>query len=406
MTRTLSVVEDGDGTSRGAVDRRRNRNVDCPHQRARVRHVAVQRHDVQVIGVSGENVVDQVRRSGKGSFRVDGRLPTERRITSGSDVRRGRSIDADGRERTTALADAHPPGIQEHAREITGVVDMEVTEEDGLQPCEVETGLDECGWAPLVRSRPRRRARRRRGPRRFPPGRPPASVPRPFQGGPTQSSWGPHCPLIWVRTANEGLTGPVSFRQSLRILRLGRILLGVGLMRHSPGEKLAEPHDVPPGTADFFRWSAPPSSFGFETCSDRSPVEREGRRGERCLPSPSITDGARPQQEDEPDVRFTYANERTFLAWNRTALALIATGVAATQLLPKLQLEWGRRLLGLPLIALGALVAAESLRQWRANQRAMRRGDPLPRSWMPLVLTIGIVVIGAIAVAIAAFGTR
>ncbi len=108
--------------------------------------------------------------------------------------------------------------------------------------------------------------------------------------------------------------------------------------------------------------------------------------------------------EREPDARFTYANERTFLAWNRTALALIATGVAATQLLPKLQVEWGRRLLGLPLITLGALVAAESFRQWRANQRAMRRGDPLPRSWMPIVLTVGIVVIGAIAVALAALG--
>src|SRR5271167_2298867 len=35
--------------------------------------------------------------------------------------------------------------------------------------------------------------------------------------------------------------------------------------------------------------------------------------------------------ESDPDVRFTYANERTFLAWNRTALALVATGVAATQ---------------------------------------------------------------------------
>jgi putative membrane protein len=107
-----------------------------------------------------------------------------------------------------------------------------------------------------------------------------------------------------------------------------------------------------------------------------------------------------PHDETEPDVRFTYANERTFLAW-----ALIATGVAATQLLPKLQVEWGRRLLGLPLIALGAVVAAESLRQWRANERAMRRGTPLPKSWMPIILTIGIVVIGGIAVAIAAFGT-
>ena len=81
----------------------------------------------------------------------------------------------------------------------------------------------------------------------------------------------------------------------------------------------------------------------------------------------SVTGKAAALGNDEPDVRFTYANERTFLAWNRTALALIATGVAATQLLPKLQVEWGRRLLGLPLIALGAVVAAESLRQWRAT---------------------------------------
>jgi putative membrane protein len=121
--------------------------------------------------------------------------------------------------------------------------------------------------------------------------------------------------------------------------------------------------------------------------------------------SHAVAEGTAANKDDEPDVRFTYANERTFLAWNRTALALIATGVAATQLLPKLQVEWGRRLLGLPLIALGAIVAAESLRQWRANERAMRRGDPLPRSRMPVILTIGIVVVGAIAVGIAAFGS-
>ena len=143
--------------------------------------------------------------------------------------------------------------------------------------------------------------------------------------------------------------------------------------------------------------------------SDQEPGSNAGRASESEVvppPSASSADGARTQPENEPDVRFTYANERTFLAWNRTALALIATGVAATQLLPKLQVDWGRRLLGLPLIALGAVVAAESFRQWRANQRAMRRGDPLPRSWMPLVLTIGIVIIGAIAVVIAAFGTH
>jgi putative membrane protein len=110
-----------------------------------------------------------------------------------------------------------------------------------------------------------------------------------------------------------------------------------------------------------------------------------------------------PAADSEPDVRFTFANERTFLAWNRTALALIATGVAATQLLPKFDLEFGRRLLGLPLIALGAVLAVTSYRFWQSNETALRRGDPLPRSPMPLVLSIGIGVIAVIAVILGAF---
>jgi putative membrane protein len=107
--------------------------------------------------------------------------------------------------------------------------------------------------------------------------------------------------------------------------------------------------------------------------------------------------------EREIDVRFSYANERTFLAWNRTALALIATGVAATQLLPKFDVTFGRRLLGLPLIALGALIALTSFSHWRANERAMRRGEPLPTSRMPLILSIGIGVVAVVAVILAAF---
>jgi putative membrane protein len=110
--------------------------------------------------------------------------------------------------------------------------------------------------------------------------------------------------------------------------------------------------------------------------------------------------------EQEPDVRFSYANERTFLAWNRTALALIATGVAATQLLPSFHVAEGRRILGLPLVALGALVAATSFLHWRANERAMRRGQPLPLSPMPLVLCGGIIVVAVIAVVLAAYGGR
>jgi putative membrane protein len=110
--------------------------------------------------------------------------------------------------------------------------------------------------------------------------------------------------------------------------------------------------------------------------------------------------------ENEPDVRFTYANERTFLAWNRTALALIATGVAATQLLPEFHVDGGRRILGLPMIALGALVAFTSFRHWKANERAMRSGRPLPRSPMPLVLSIGVALEAVIAVVLALIGSK
>jgi putative membrane protein len=105
----------------------------------------------------------------------------------------------------------------------------------------------------------------------------------------------------------------------------------------------------------------------------------------------------------EPDPRFTYANERTFLAWNRTALALIATGVAATQLLPKFDVTFGRRLLGIPLIALGAVIALTSFSHWQANERAMRRGQPLVPSRIPLVLSIGIGIVALVAVVLAMF---
>jgi putative membrane protein len=103
----------------------------------------------------------------------------------------------------------------------------------------------------------------------------------------------------------------------------------------------------------------------------------------------------------EPDVRFTYANERTFLAWSRTSLALVVTGVAATQLLPKFDIEFGRRLIGIPLIVLGGVLALAAYRNWYDNEKAMRLGEPLPSSPMSFVLAVGITVISVIAVVVA-----
>jgi putative membrane protein len=108
--------------------------------------------------------------------------------------------------------------------------------------------------------------------------------------------------------------------------------------------------------------------------------------------------GVNPPAEAEPDARFTFANERTFLAWIRTAIALVVAGLAITQLLPPFAFTGGRRVVGLPLIALGAVLAFVSFRQWEANQHALRTGEPLPRSLLPRVLAVAIALLAAIAI--------
>ena len=104
---------------------------------------------------------------------------------------------------------------------------------------------------------------------------------------------------------------------------------------------------------------------------------------------------------EEPDPRFTFANERTFLAWQRTALALIGGGIAVTQILPPFDLPGGRHILGLPLIVLGGLVAFTAYGRWAANQRALRLGQPLPGHWLNWVLGVAIGA-GAVVAAILA----
>ena len=79
----------------------------------------------------------------------------------------------------------------------------------------------------------------------------------------------------------------------------------------------------------------------------------------------------------EPDYRMSLASERTYLAYTRTSLALIAAGVAVIGVLSDGHVGL-RRTIAVILVALGAVLAFGARVRWQQVDRAMRRGDPLP----------------------------
>lgn len=95
---------------------------------------------------------------------------------------------------------------------------------------------------------------------------------------------------------------------------------------------------------------------------------------------------------DRPDERFTLANERTFLAWMRTALGLLAAGIAVTYVVPDFSTVTVRALLGLALVGLSCLTAVEGLRRWRRVDRALAGGSSMPS---PRSLTVYAAVLAA-----------
>jgi putative membrane protein len=109
------------------------------------------------------------------------------------------------------------------------------------------------------------------------------------------------------------------------------------------------------------------------------------------------------EEGSEPDPRFTLANERTLLAWNRTALAVIAGGLAVAQFLRVGRA--GARLavaLGMALILVGAFLSAASYRNWQRVELALRLGQPLPTSALPRILVYAVAFVAAGAIALAA----
>jgi putative membrane protein len=92
---------------------------------------------------------------------------------------------------------------------------------------------------------------------------------------------------------------------------------------------------------------------------------------------------------EEPDPRFTFANERTFLAWIRTALALVAAGIALEAL--EVPTQSGLRLvLVLVLAVLGGISSLVAFVRWAGAERALRESRPLPAPSLAPVLALGL----------------
>lgn len=120
-------------------------------------------------------------------------------------------------------------------------------------------------------------------------------------------------------------------------------------------------------------------------------IQRESRlqrQRQRWFPGDPTTVGS------DPDYRFTLANERTFLAWIRTALALAAGGLGALTVLDDFR---GEEVLGISLLVLSFLTAATAYRRWSSNEKAMRLDEPLPSSRLPLIMAVGVSIVALVA---------
>lgn len=107
------------------------------------------------------------------------------------------------------------------------------------------------------------------------------------------------------------------------------------------------------------------------------------------------------QVGSDPDYRFSLANERTFLAWIRTSLALGAGGLGAINLIDNF---YGQEAIGLTLLALSFVTAATAYGRWAKNERAIRLGEPLPWSWLPPFVAFGTAILGVAAAVLFVMG--
>jgi putative membrane protein len=217
-----------------------------------------------------------------------------------------------------------------------------------------------------------------------------------------------------VDVTERGATAGASLDDVLQLVEPAVLALDPG----DEAMRRVQPVTVPPKAA------APPTrkeSLSRQQMASRRSVT-DGSSGETARPHPGGHTGGMgrmrrwlawwyPPSEvrsvgEEPDYRFSLANERTFLAWIRTSLALLAGGVAVVQIVPSFAIPGGRHILGVPLVLMSIAVAALSYRHWAGSERALRLRRPLPLSALPWLLGTGVALTSFTALLFIIIGSR
>ena len=134
-----------------------------------------------------------------------------------------------------------------------------------------------------------------------------------------------------------------------------------------------------------------PASGPAEPREPTDPLEPPEPR----VPTDRRFPGAVFRRGTEPDARFSLANERTFLAWIRTALALLAAGVALEALDLPVAPQW-RLAASVLLIASGIVAPVQAWCGWARAERALRERRPLPAPVLSGPLAVGVLLAGAL----------